>query len=192
MAFWNAPVADQSHARNASRAALGMLRALDELNRGRAAQAAARGEVAAPVRVGIGLNTGACASAMSAHRSVSTIRSWETPSTWHRDSRMRPRSTDCRSLRASRRPRRAGAGVSGNRYHDPARQRSARANLRPAGRRDGGAHGAVWLLRTAIDVLIGALLANDRTAAQTKLEECGALDWPGLGTLLEVYRARLS
>jgi len=36
-------------------------------------------------------------------------------------------------------------------------------------------------LRTAIDVLIGALLANDRTAAQTKLEECGALDWRDLG-----------
>jgi adenylate cyclase len=60
MAFWNAPLADPKHARNACIAALRMLDELDRLNAGWAAQAAARGGAPAPVRMGIGLNTGEC------------------------------------------------------------------------------------------------------------------------------------
>jgi len=60
MAFWNAPVDDPDHARRACRAALGMLGALDELNRGWAAKAALDGRGHLPVRIGIGINTGAC------------------------------------------------------------------------------------------------------------------------------------
>src|SRR5262249_56164234 len=41
-------------------AALRMIDILDEFNRLRAAKAAAAGERAAPIRVGIGLNTGEC------------------------------------------------------------------------------------------------------------------------------------
>ncbi len=60
MAFWNAPVLDANHARNACIAALRMLVELDKLNSLWAAEAASRGEAAVPVRIGIGLNTGAC------------------------------------------------------------------------------------------------------------------------------------
>ncbi len=60
MAFWNAPVADAHHARHACRAALRMLEAVDELNRGWAARASQSGQRHEPVRIGIGLNTGSC------------------------------------------------------------------------------------------------------------------------------------
>jgi adenylate cyclase len=60
MAFWNAPLADPHHERNACRAALDMLHRLDALNEERAAEAAALGETAKPLDVGIGVNTGEC------------------------------------------------------------------------------------------------------------------------------------
>jgi adenylate cyclase len=60
MAFWNAPVADPQHAANACRAALAMQAELKRMNQSWAAVAAAAGEKAPHVRIGIGLNTGAC------------------------------------------------------------------------------------------------------------------------------------
>ncbi|MFA5948654.1 MAG: adenylate/guanylate cyclase domain-containing protein [Hyphomicrobium sp.] len=60
MAFWNAPVPDPSHAANACRTALAMQARLAEMNRAEAAQAAANGVAPRPIRIGIGLNTGAC------------------------------------------------------------------------------------------------------------------------------------
>lgn len=60
MAFWNAPVTDPHHAANACRAALAMQASMDRINREEAAQKAAAGEPHRPVRIGIGLNTGAC------------------------------------------------------------------------------------------------------------------------------------
>jgi adenylate cyclase len=60
MAFWNAPVPDAEHAARACRAALAMQAAMEQLNREEAARKVAAGEVHLPVRIGIGLNTGAC------------------------------------------------------------------------------------------------------------------------------------
>jgi adenylate cyclase len=58
MAFWNAPLDDSDHVKNAVRAAQAMRRKLVELNRLWQAEAAYR--VFLPVRIGIGLNTGEC------------------------------------------------------------------------------------------------------------------------------------
>ncbi|HXF55167.1 MAG TPA: adenylate/guanylate cyclase domain-containing protein [Hyphomicrobiaceae bacterium] len=60
MAFWNAPLDDPEHERNAARAALAMLADLDALNREWEAEAKVRGEEHVPVRIGIGLNTAVC------------------------------------------------------------------------------------------------------------------------------------
>jgi adenylate cyclase len=60
MAFWNAPLDDPEHARNAVRAAQEMRRRLVELNRGWEREAAASGAPFRPLRVGIGVNTGEC------------------------------------------------------------------------------------------------------------------------------------
>jgi adenylate cyclase len=60
MAFWNAPLDDPEHARNAIRAAQAMRRQLIELNRLWALEAEAAGKSTAPVRIGIGINSGEC------------------------------------------------------------------------------------------------------------------------------------
>jgi adenylate cyclase len=60
MAFWNAPLDDPDHAANACRAAVKMQQELDRLNAGWAAAAGQRPAPVEPVRIGIGLNTGAC------------------------------------------------------------------------------------------------------------------------------------
>lgn len=53
MAFWNAPLTDPDHARQACRAALAMQASIVAMN-------AARDQNMEPIRIGIGLNTGAC------------------------------------------------------------------------------------------------------------------------------------
>jgi adenylate cyclase len=60
MAFWNAPVLEDTHAASACRAALRMQAQVGRLNDLWAAEAAARGEVVTHVQLGIGLNTGDC------------------------------------------------------------------------------------------------------------------------------------
>ncbi len=60
MAFWNAPLDDADHARNACNAAMTMLTDVDRLNSEWAAEAKAEGRPHTPVRIGIGLNTGEC------------------------------------------------------------------------------------------------------------------------------------
>jgi adenylate cyclase len=60
MAFWNAPLTDAHHERNACEAALDMLRRLAVLNAELAKEAAALGKSSKPLDVGIGVNTGEC------------------------------------------------------------------------------------------------------------------------------------
>ncbi|HEY1299690.1 MAG TPA: adenylate/guanylate cyclase domain-containing protein [Stellaceae bacterium] len=60
MAFWNAPLDDPDHAKNAIRAAQAMRRQLVELNQVWEAEAAAAAKPFRPVRIGIGVNTGQC------------------------------------------------------------------------------------------------------------------------------------
>lgn len=59
MAFWNAPIEAEDHALRGCRAALGMIAELNALNAKRREEAPP-GKVVAPIRVGIGINTGQC------------------------------------------------------------------------------------------------------------------------------------
>ena len=58
MAFWNAPLDDPDHARNACLAALDMQAAMDPLNERLAAEAAEAGREYKPLAIGVGVNTG--------------------------------------------------------------------------------------------------------------------------------------
>ncbi|MCP5373209.1 MAG: adenylate/guanylate cyclase domain-containing protein [Hyphomicrobiales bacterium] len=58
MAFWNAPLDDPDHARNACVAALEMQRQMVPLNDSLAVDAEREGRVFMPFRIGVGLNTG--------------------------------------------------------------------------------------------------------------------------------------
>jgi adenylate cyclase len=60
MAFWNAPLDDTDHERNACQAALDMLERVDALNQEREREASARGAAFVPIKIGIGINTGRC------------------------------------------------------------------------------------------------------------------------------------
>jgi adenylate cyclase len=60
MAFWNAPLADTHHARNACFAALEMKKRIAVLNSEREQEARPRGETFLPLKIGIGINTGNC------------------------------------------------------------------------------------------------------------------------------------
>ncbi|MFA5139692.1 MAG: adenylate/guanylate cyclase domain-containing protein [Elusimicrobiota bacterium] len=60
MAFWNAPLDDADHARNACRTALGMRSGLKVLNEEWRQIAEAEGRKHIPIKTGIGLNTGPC------------------------------------------------------------------------------------------------------------------------------------
>jgi adenylate cyclase len=60
MAFWNAPLDDPDHAKNAVRAAQEMRRKIIELNRRLKDEAEAAGKTFHELRVGIGINTGEC------------------------------------------------------------------------------------------------------------------------------------
>ncbi len=60
MAFWNAPVDDEDHARHACLACLEMGRRIPILNEELKAEAEAIGRGFTPVKLGIGLNTGEC------------------------------------------------------------------------------------------------------------------------------------
>jgi adenylate cyclase len=60
MAFWNAPLDDPNHALHAVEAALGMLKALEDLNVELAEEARASGTEPMRLAVGVGINTGDC------------------------------------------------------------------------------------------------------------------------------------
>ncbi|MBL6935973.1 MAG: adenylate/guanylate cyclase domain-containing protein [Alphaproteobacteria bacterium] len=60
MAFWNAPIDDPDHARNASIAGMEMMKTLHELNVEWEATAVEEGKKYIPVNIGVGVNSGPC------------------------------------------------------------------------------------------------------------------------------------
>jgi len=75
MAFWNAPVEDKDHPRNAVLAALEMLRECDMLNK----KFTARGWPT--LKIGIGVNSGNVRVGIWDRRSAGRTPPWEMPST---------------------------------------------------------------------------------------------------------------
>ncbi|MFQ5783273.1 MAG: CHASE2 domain-containing protein [Alphaproteobacteria bacterium] len=60
MAFWNAPLDDEDHARHACSSALTMIAGIGALNDTLKAEAEAEGRPYLPIKIGIGLNSGEC------------------------------------------------------------------------------------------------------------------------------------
>ena len=60
MAFWNAPLDDEDHARNACESALAMIEGIKTLNRDLRDEAERDGRRFIPINIGIGINTGEC------------------------------------------------------------------------------------------------------------------------------------
>ena len=60
MAFWNAPLDDPSHGKNACKAALDMLREVDKLNTKLKQEYKGEQGLFNPLKIGIGINTGEC------------------------------------------------------------------------------------------------------------------------------------
>ena len=60
MAFWNAPLDDDAHARNACVSALAMIEGIKTLNRDLRDEAERDGRRFIPINIGIGINTGEC------------------------------------------------------------------------------------------------------------------------------------
>jgi adenylate cyclase len=192
MAFWNAPVPDPSHARNACVAALRMLTELDKLNAVWAAEAVSRGESARPVRIGIGLNTGACCvgnvgspqrfdySILGdvvnvASRLEETTKTYGVPvitgeGTVAKAPGLAFLELDAVTVRGKERPERAFALIG-----DEARATSARF------RELAGEHAS----------LMAALRAGHAQTARAKLSVCRSLAWRQVAPLYEHFARQL-
>jgi adenylate cyclase len=191
MAFWNAPLADHSHARHACQAALDMLEAVEELNRMRAAKAAAWGVTAAPIRIGIGVNTGECCvgnvgspqrfdysilgdPVNIASRLQDETKVYELPiiageHTVAAAPEFAFLEIDAITLRGMGRPARVFALLG-----DATVARSEKFRA----------------LQASMNALIKAIRSRDEVAARARLEDCRTLDWPDFDRLLETYRDR--
>ena len=60
MAFWNAPLDDTQHAKNACRSAIEMFKEVDQLNSDLASEFGAYGGVSDFLKIGVGINSGEC------------------------------------------------------------------------------------------------------------------------------------
>jgi adenylate cyclase len=192
MAFWNAPVTDAQHARNAGVAALRMLEDLDKLNAVWAAESVSRGEAVRPVHIGIGINTGDCCvgnvgnpqrfdySILGdvvniASRLEETTKDYGVPViAGERTAMMAPGlaflELDAVKVRGKERPERIYALIG-----DEAVAASDRFGA----------------LAKAHGELIAALADGEPGAAREKLAACRGLAWQKVMPLYEIYARRL-
>jgi adenylate cyclase len=193
MAFWNAPLPDAAHAANAARTALRMQEGLARLNGEWAREAMSRGENHAPIRIGIGLNTGECVVGnvgSPEHLNYSILgdavnvasRLEEATKTYgvpiiagERTAAAAPLlafiEIDRTAPRGRERPERLFALVG-----DEASALSERFRA----------------LKRAMASLQTALGANDPAAARECLAAGRAIGWPGLEGLYKLYESRIA
>lgn len=193
MAFWNAPVRDAAHAGNACRAALRMMDALKALNARWAEEAAAKGESATPVRIGIGLNTGNCCvgnvgspqrfdysllgdPVNIASRLEEATKTYRMPIVVGERTAEAARGfafieIDTVALRGKSRPERIYALLGDESFATSPR--------------------FLGLARMHQE-LMGAIARNDLLAAESKLEAIKTQDWPEIAGLIEHIGARIA
>ena len=193
MAFWNAPLLDAEHARNAARAALGMMSRLEIQNDVWTAEARSRGKAHTPVRIGIGLNTGNCCvgNVGSPERFdysilgdvVNVASRLEGATKVYRFPIIAGESTakaaqdfafleiDAVLLRGKDRPERIYALLGDETLAASERFRR---------------------LESAHHQLTAAISANDAASARQALEVCRSLDWENLEPLYEALEGRLA
>lgn len=192
MAFWNAPLSDPKHAQNALTAALRMIIRLNDMNRHGAAQAASEGRSYVPIRMGIGVNTGAC--------SVGNVGS---PQRLNYSILGDPVNTAARMEEATKihgTPILCGA--------ETARHASGFALLEIGaevlrgkdrserifaviGDEAAAQSTAFGELRAQHAALMAALNSGDTPSATRALEACKAIAWPGLERLWGGYAAKI-
>ncbi len=192
MAFWNAPLFDPGHAHNACTAALKMLDELGKLNAVWAAEAASRGELDKPVRIGIGLNTGACCvgNVGSPQRFDYSIlgdvvnvasRLEEATKTYHV-----PIIAGARTAAAA--PELAFLEIDAALMRG--RERSERV-FALLGDATVAASDRFRTLKAVHGELLAAMRSGDLATARAKLEACRSLGWDELSALFDSYVPRL-
>ncbi len=192
MAFWNAPLPDANHVRNACTTALKMLGELDKLNALWAAEAASRGETAAPVRIGIGINTGACCvgNVGSPQRFdysilgdvVNVASRLEEATKVYRV----PIIAGARTAEAA--PGLAFLEIDAAMMRGKERVERLFALL---GDETVAASERFRALKQTHANLLAALRSGDLATARARLDACRALGWPELAALFESYAPRL-
>ena len=97
MAFWNAPLDDDAHARNACVSALAMIEGIKTLNQDLRDEAERDGRRFIPINIGIGINTGECCVGNMGSSQRFDYSVLATTSTWRRASRANRRLMASRS-----------------------------------------------------------------------------------------------
>lgn len=186
MAFWNAPLTDPDHANKACRAALAMQAAMAAYNLD-------RGSGQAPVRLGIGINTGACVvgnvgspqrfdysvlgdTVNTASRLEETTKTYGVPVIAGADTAAAARALafveiGTAPLRGKDRPERLFALIG----DESVAQHPKRAEL-----------------AAGIAAFAAAMSAGDMATARTALEGCRRLGIADAATILEAAQLRLN
>jgi adenylate cyclase len=186
MAFWNAPLPDAAHHANACNAALDMMRSLAELNQQRAEANLA------PIRIGIGINTGACVvgnvgSPQRFDYSVlgdpvnTAARLEEMTKTFGAPVILGERTAEAVKDFAL-----VEIGVAALRGKDRGERLFALL-----GNRDVAGTAAFQAFRRAFDDLTNAAAAKDRNAMTLKLKDLRAFEMPHTAELLAAFERRM-
>lgn len=192
MAFWNAPVADDAHARQACITALRMMDALDGLNADWAQEAQANGDTFEPVRIGIGLNTGDCCvgNVGSPQRFDYSLLGDPVNTAARLESETKPFGVP---IIVGERTAELVEGfaflpIGAIKLKGKDNLESVFALLGDEAVKNRGAFKTLLKSQTA---LLAALKRKDAKAARTHLKTCTDVNWPGLTALYDYYNSEV-